>query len=144
MEYFARNIPESGPRAPHGFPSNSEPASIYGRLRMTGSNSQRPRNSCLFPLFDVHDQLHFGMNMTAHLEGSRLRKAFGKILAGGALVGIEQSHDEYLMDEFIVVGEGQRLAMVDSDFGRTKGPTLLHDDMGIVGYSCAGQWTNGC
>jgi hypothetical protein len=93
----------------------------------------------LFPLLDVHDQLHFGMDVAAHLEGSRFRKAFAKILARGSFVGIEQARNEDLVNEFVIVGEGQRLAAIDGDFGGAKRPALLHDGMGVIRESGQGR-----
>jgi hypothetical protein len=97
-----------------------------------------------FPLLDVHDQLHFGMDVAAHLEGSRVRKAFGKILARGSFVGIEQTRNEDLVNELVIVGEGQRLAAIDGDFGGAKRPALLHDGMGVIRERRNGRKDNKC
>src|SRR3569832_1254343 len=100
MEYFAKDMPDPRPRI-CAVASLSHPGSgtVYGRLRMPGRRLENGPKAFCFPLFDVHHQLHFGVDVAAHLESSRIRKAFGKILARCPLVGIEQSHDIDLMDE---------------------------------------------
>ena len=66
------------------------------------------------------------------LEGARLRKVFGKIFARGLLFGIEQADHENLMDEFIVIGEGEGLAAIDGHLGWPKGPAALDNGVGRI------------
>ena len=80
----------------------------------------------------VHNQLHFGVNVTADLEGAGGRKAFGKILARGLLIGVEQTGGINLMNEFVIIGEGQRFALVDRHFAGVEGPAALNDGMRAV------------
>ena len=73
--------------------------------------------------------------MAADLEGARLGKAFGNILAGRTLIAVEVeivSVDIDLMDELVIVGEGQRFTLVDGDLGGAEGPALLNDGMRVV------------
>src|SRR6185369_6694923 len=84
---------------------------------------------------DMDHKLHFRMDVAADLEGARLGKALGNILARGPFVAVEieaAAGDIDLMDEVIIVGESQRIALVDGDFAGAKRPPLLHDDMRIV------------
>ena len=78
----------------------------------------------------MHHQLHLGVDVAADLEGSGLGKAFGKILAGGLFVGIEQTRNIDLVDEFVLVGESEAIAPIDGDLAGMKGAAALGDDMG--------------
>ena len=62
-------------------------------------------------LTDVHDQPHFRVNMAMDLEGSRLRKVFSKNFARILLIRVKHARDEDLMDEIVLIGEGQGLAL---------------------------------
>ena len=76
------------------------------------------------------------------LEGAGGRKGFSNILAGVSLVAIETEILGLridLMDEFVIIGEGQTFAPVDGDLAGMKGTTLLDDGMGLVGGEC-GRW----
>src|SRR6185437_4912260 len=95
------------------------------------------------PLFDMHHQPHLGVDVAADLEGSRRCKGFGNILARITLIAVEGKAgrlDIDLMDEIVIVGEGQALAAIDIDLARVKGPALLDDGMRFVcGEGCSGK-----
>jgi hypothetical protein len=140
MEYLVGDILESGPRQRRGFSPLFWIRNIYGRLRLgRTAPSQLFAEGLCFPLLNVHHQLHFGVDVAADLEGSRLRKGFGNILARGSLIRVEQTGDVNLMDEFVVVGEGQRLPVIDRDLAGAKGPPLLGDGMGVIAESRASR-----
>src|SRR6185312_8414354 len=74
--------------------------------------------------------------MAADLEGPGLCKGFGNILARVLLVAVEgetRPLDIDLVDEVVIVGEGQAFTAVDGDFGGTERAALLDDGMGLVG-----------
>jgi hypothetical protein len=81
----------------------------------------------------MNDQLHLGMNVAVHLKGAHARKAFGKIFTWGPFLGIEQADREDLVDEFVIVGEGEGFAAIDRHFNRMKGSAALDDGMSRIG-----------
>ena len=64
----------------------------------------------------MHNQAHGGMDVATHLEGPGARKGFVKHFAGRLLLGIEQPIDIDLMDETVLVGEGDAFIAGDGDF----------------------------
>jgi hypothetical protein len=72
------------------------------------------------------------MDVAAHLEGARGGKGFTEILARRLFLGIELAIDIDLMDETVLVGEGQGLAATDGHFCGAKGASLLGDGMASV------------
>src|SRR5690242_2912759 len=75
------------------------------------------------------------MDMAADLKGPGRRKGFGNILARIAFIAVEgkaRRLDIDLVDELVIVGEGQAFAPVDADLGGTKGAALLDDGVGLV------------
>ena len=75
------------------------------------------------------------------LESAALRKVFGKVFARSFFLGIEKADDENLMDEFVIVGESERLTAIDADLGRVKGPSAL--DHGVCRISRQGRTAGG-
>src|SRR6185312_1867057 len=80
----------------------------------------------------MHHKFHLGVDVAADREGSSLRKAFGKSLAGRFLVGVEQAHDIDLMNEIVLVSESEAVAPVDGDFAWMEGTSALANHM-VVG-----------
>src|SRR3954469_3222092 len=87
-------------------------------------------------LFNAHYQLHFGVDVAADHKGPAIRKGFGNILARILLVGVEgetRRLDVDLVDEVVIVGEGQAFATIDADLGRAEGAAFLDDGVRLVG-----------
>ena len=84
------------------------------------------------------------MDVAAHLEGAAFGKGLINVLARGLLLGIEQTVDIDLMDETVLIGEGEGFVAIDGHFGGTKGATLLrHGVGGVGGHGRAGQEKEG-
>src|SRR4051812_31964954 len=76
------------------------------------------------------------MDVAANLEGPRRRKGFGNILARVPLVAVEgkaRRLNVNLVNELVIVGEGQAFAATDADFGGSESPAFLGDSVGLVG-----------
>src|SRR5579863_8648197 len=87
-------------------------------------------------LLYVHDELHLGVDMAVDLEGPRRGKGFGNILARILFVAVKAETGTLgidLVDEVVIVGEGQAFTPVDADFAGVKGAALLDDGVGLVG-----------
>ena len=78
-------------------------------------------------LFHMHNQAHGRMDVTADLEGAGAREGFVKNFAGPLLLGIEHAVDIDLMDETVLIGEGEVFASGNGHFARAKGAALLGD-----------------
>ena len=122
-----RHVAGSGPRGARLFDRNSGPGSVYGRLRIRIGVTNGRVGSRYFTC-TTSFILGWMWQRTSKVPASR--KGFGKILARGLFVGIEQARDINLMDEFVLVGEGQRLAPIDGDLAGMKGAALLRDGVG--------------
>ena len=76
------------------------------------------------------------MDVTADLEGSYFRKGLDNIFARIFLFAIKAKSLPVginLVDEFVIVGEGEAFAAVDRDLAGMKGASFLDDGMGFVG-----------
>src|SRR5579862_4813325 len=84
----------------------------------------------------MDDEKHLGVDMAAHLKSSGSREFHHDILAGLLFVGVEVQDvrlDVDLMDEFVLIGEGERIALGNGHLARMKGPALLDDRMAVIG-----------
>src|SRR3569833_2735618 len=93
-------------------------------------------------LFDVNKQFHHGVDVAADIEGSRRRKGFGNILARVPLIAVEgkaRRLDINLIDELVIVSEGQAFATVYIDLRGAEVAAFLNDGMGLVGGKGRGR-----
>ena len=139
MEYFASDIPGSGRDCARLF----EPIWITGGLwplkDTPHGQRESSRNSCVFRYLTCTTSFILGWiwQRTSKVpDCGKLSVRFSP----GAFSSESNSPDHIdLMDEFVMVGEGQRFAAVDGDFAGMKGASLLHDDMGVFAEGGAGH-----
>jgi len=89
----------------------------------------------MIALLYVDHQLHLGVDVAVDLEGSGGRKGFGNVLARVLFVAVETEARPLridLVDEVVVVGEGEAFTVGNRDLARMKGTALLDDGVRFV------------